>query len=172
MATAPRIAITPVKTLTGLSVPQESFQEAATQTFSKGALVRLASGYLTECGTDPVLIMGVASRDGQNGAAAGDKSQAVYLAHPDTLFKGNLDTSGSEGNGTTAVTDRGKNYGVAKASSGGTWYVDKTDQTNKRVVVWDFWTAVQDGVNMAVGDTLGWILFQFDPQYFQGSHTS
>src|SRR5690606_3619907 len=89
MATQPRIAFTPVKPLTGLSLAQESFYEAAAQTYKPGAVVQLVSGLLQECGADPVLIMGVAAGDGKN-AAAGTARQTVYLAHPDILFKGNL----------------------------------------------------------------------------------
>lgn len=170
MATQARIAIEPAKPLIGLSIPQEDFPEAATQTFKKGALCFLSAGYLQECGADPALIMGVASRDGQNGGTAGAKHQAVYLAHPGTLFRGNLD----DGSGTTtsAATDRGKMYGVAKHSGSGKWYVDSTDTTAKRVVIWGFWDGVQDGVQAAVGDLLLPVYFQFDPTYFQGAHTS
>ena len=173
MATAPRIAIRALKTLAGTPVPKEGFPEAASQTFKKGALVYLnSSGYLVECGTDPTLIMGVATADGGN-AAAGAVTQVVELAHPSTLFLGNLDTSGSEGNGTSAQADTGKMYGVVKSSVTGTpWYVDKTETTNKRVIVWHLWEGVQDGIPMAVGDTIPWVVFAFDPAYFQGHHTS
>ena len=170
MATQPRIAFQAVKPLVGLSIPQENFPEAATQTFKQGACVRLTAGYLGECGADPELIMGIASREGQSGSASGDKNQSVYLAHPATLFMGSLD----DGAGTyvSLATDRGKMYGIAKHSGTGKWYVDSGDTTNKRVIIWGFWTGVQDGVAAAVGDYLTWVLFQFDPTYFQGSHTS
>jgi hypothetical protein len=161
-----------LKTLSGHSIPRESFPEAASQTFKKGDLVYLNGGYLTACGADPTLIMGVATSDGHNTAAGAD-STVVELAHPNTLFIGNLDTQASEGAGTTAATDRGKMYGVkALAAAPYQWYVDKTDVTNKRVIVWDIWTAVQDGVPMAVGDIIGWVVFAFDPTYFQGLRTS
>lgn len=170
MATQNRIAIAAVKPLIGLSIPTENFPEAASQTFKKGALVYLSAGYLNECGADPTLIMGIASADGQDGTNAGDESQPVFLAHPGTLFLGNLDNGSSSA--ASAATDRGKMYGVAKHSSSGKWYVDSTDTTNKRVVIWGFWDGAQDGVNVAVGDNLTPVYFQFDPTYFQGSHTS
>lgn len=166
----PRIAFTPVKSLTGLSIAEEAFKEAATQTFEKGALVFLSAGYLQECGADPALIMGVASREGQNGATAGLYKNPVYLAHPSTLFLGNLDNG--SGSTTSAATDVGKMYGVAKHSSSGKWYIDSTEVTNKRVIIWNFWDGIQDGVQAGVGDTLAQMYFQFDPTYFQGSHTS
>jgi hypothetical protein len=170
MATAPRIEFQAVKPLVGLSIAQESFPEAATQTFKKGACVVLTAGYLGECGAAPALIMGIASRAGQNGATAGAKSQSVYLAHPDTLFLGNLD-NGVTGTGTTAAANRGASYAVIKHPGTGKWAVDNAGVAH-RVVVWGFWDGVQDGITMALGDILGWVYFQFDPVYFQGSHTS
>lgn len=174
MATAPRIAIRAYRTLSGLPIPREDFPEASGQTFKQGAPVVLnSSGYLQECAdNDPALILGFATRDGQNTTNNGDKSQTVELAHPGTLFIGNLDTSGSEGNGTTAASDRGKMYGVKKSSVAGKWYVDKTETTNKRVVVWDFYDGAQDGANSAIGDTIQPVIFAVDPAYFQGNRTS
>lgn len=169
MAAQPRIAFTPVKPLSGLAIPEEAFPEKATQTFKAGACVFLSAGYLTECGADPTLVMGIASRDGQNVASDGLKKHVVYLAHPSTLFKGNLDNN--SGTTTSAATDVGKMYGIAKHSSG-KWYVDSTDTTNKRVVLWGFWDGAQDGVQAGVGDTLAHMYFQFDPAYFQGNKTS
>ena len=172
MATAPRIVPRALKTLTGMSIPRESFPEAASQTFKKGALVYLVAGYLTECPADPTLIMGVATEAAHN-TTAGLYNIVIELAHPDTLFLGNIDTQASEGAGATAAADVGKMYGVKSlAASPYQWYVDKTDVTNKRVVIWKIWDAVQDGVPMAVTDTIGWVVFSFDPAYFQGSHTS
>jgi hypothetical protein len=170
MAARPRIAMYAAIALGGLSIPRESFPEAASQTFKAGAPVFVSAGYLQTCGADPTLIMGVACGDGQNQASAGLKQQLVDLAHPLTIFAGNLD----DGSGTTtsAATDRGKMYGIAVHASSGKWYVDSTDVTAKRVVIWDFWDGAQDGSSQVVGDTLAWVFFQFDPQYFQGNKTS
>jgi hypothetical protein len=170
MATAPRIEFQAVRPLVGLSIAQESMPEAALQTFKKGACVFLSAGYLNECGAAPALILGIASRAGQNTATAGLKSQSVYLAHPDTLFLGNLD-NGVTGTGVTAATDRGRNYGIIKHPATGKWAVDNAGAAH-RVVVWGFWDGIQDGVPMVVGDTIGWVYFQFDPAFFQGSKTS
>lgn len=168
--TQPRIAFSAVKPLAGLSLVAESFPEKASSTFKMGACVFTTVGYLTECGADPPLIMGIASRDGQNGGSDGTYSQTVYLAHPTNLFKGNLDNG--SGNVASAATDRGKMYGIAKHSSSGKWYVDTTDVTNKRVVVWGFWDGAQDGAAGGIGDNLTAIYFAFDPAYFQGLKTS
>lgn len=169
MATAPRIAFRAVKTLSGLSVPRENFLEAASQTFKQGAPVALnASGYLAECGTDPVFIMGVASRDGQNGTNAGDKNQFVDLAHPDTLFVGNMDASAA-GSGVSAQANVGSSFGITKHAGSGKWTVDTAKKEvatgTCRVKVFNFWG--ED----AVGDTLGRVLFMFDPSFFQGGST-
>lgn len=160
----------PAKSLTGYSIAQEDFLEAATQTFKKGALVTLLAGYLQEAVADPTLVVGVASADGGNGATAGVKHQSVYLAHPSTLFQGNLDNN--LGTTNSAQTDVGKMYGVAKHAASGKWYVDSTDVTNKRVVIWGFWKGAQDGLPAGPGDTLAQVYFQFDPTYFQGAKTS
>lgn len=166
MANQPRIAVSAVRTLSGMSIPKEMFLEAASQTFKKGAFCVLnASGHLAECGADPPLIMGVATRDGQNGSA-GVKEQVLELCHPDTLFVGNFDN----GSGTQAgaQSNIGKMYGVAKHSSSGKWYIDSTDQTNKRVIIWKFWGQDLD----VITDNLCRFLFSFDPAYFQGHKTS
>lgn len=154
MATAPVIPIRPVRSLTGLSYPRQAVPEAASQTFLLGALVVVTSGYLVECGADPALILGVATSAGHNKASANLVKNTVVLAHPDTLFVGNLDDSGSLGTGVTAATDRFLTYGVAKRSSSH-WYIDKADTTAKRVRIFDFWD--ED----AVGDIGGRVIFKF-----------
>jgi hypothetical protein len=138
--------------------------EGASQTFKAGALCVFASGYVAECGADPALITGLATRDGQN-AAAGTKRQNFILAHPATLFLGYLDTSASEGAGTTAATDRGLSYGVAKNAATGKWYVDKTETSNKRVTVWDVWEQPVGGVTPAWGDIMTPVLFTIAAPY-------
>jgi hypothetical protein len=82
VATHPTIAFRALKTLSGMAVPRQEFPEAATQTFKAGAPVVLQAGYLQECGANPPLIMGIASKDGQSGASAGAKAQVVFLARP------------------------------------------------------------------------------------------
>src|SRR5688500_4286365 len=67
-----------------------TFAEAATQTFVKGELVYLASGYLTEIGNDPALILGVAGQDGHNSASANLTASSVFMATEDSVFEANL----------------------------------------------------------------------------------
>jgi hypothetical protein len=178
VATHPTIAFRALKTLSGMAVPRQEFPEAATQTFKAGAPVVLQAGYLQECGANPPLIMGIASKDGQSGASAGAKAQVVFLAHPDTLFIGNLDASAA-GTGVGAATDRGKMYGITKYASGGKWSVDtdKAAAATRRVVIWDLWDEVISGTTgsatlPAWTDTVPRVVFSFDPQFFQGHRTS
>jgi hypothetical protein len=180
VATHPRINIRPVKTLNGTATPRQNFPEALSQTFEVGSPVVLnSSGYLVECSANPPLIMGVASRDGQNGSANGSKDQAVYLAHPDTLFVGNMDNGGTEDSGVGLASDRGKMYGITKHASNGTWYVDKNKAAaaTRRVVVWDLWdeiisTNTGGATEPAWTDTIPRVVFAFDPAFYQGNKTS
>ena len=155
-----------VRSMTGTTLPSMELPEGASQTFKVGALCVFASGYVAECGADPAVILGLATKTGQN-ATAGTKRQNFILAHPATLYKGYLDTSASEGAGTNAATDRGLSYGVAKNAATGKWYVDKTDATNKRVTIWEFWDQPIDGVSPAVGDIMPPVLFTFAGAYLQ-----
>src|SRR5688572_69882 len=154
-----------VRNLVGPGLPSMELAEAATQTFKAGALCVCASGYVQECGADPSLITGLATRDGQSGATAGAKSQDFILAHPATLFLGYLDTSAAEGAGTSAATDRGLSYGVAKNSATGKWYVDKTETSNKRVTVWQVWEQVIDQQLPAWGDIMTPVVFTIAAPY-------
>lgn len=166
MATQARIAMRAVRTIMGTPIPRSNLFEAATQTFKKGALVFCnTSGYIQECGADPALILGCAERDGQNNASAGVKNQMVELAAPGVLFRGYLDTSASEGAGTTAQADLFKAYGVFKNAATGAWFVDKTDSTNDRVTIFEFW----DGDRQALGDVMHHVIFGFLYANFQGN---
>ena len=162
MATSPRIAFTAVRTLNGMGIPRQEFKEAASTTFKAGAPLVVASGYANECGADPALVLGIATKDGQGGSAAGDKSQPVIMAYPGTVFLGNL--SNAADNAVTAQTDIMTGYGILKHSGTGKWFVDKGETSNKRVQVWDFW--LQD--KEVIGDVRGRILFTFDPDICQG----
>jgi hypothetical protein len=162
-----------------MAVPAMEYPEAALQTFEQGAPVFLSAGYLNECGTNPQLIMGIATKDGQNGATAGLKKQMVHLAHPDVLFVGNLDHTSTEGTTVGAATDLGKMYGITKISSSGYWYVDKSKGVvaTSRVIIWDLWDDIVSGSTGSgqVGvwtDTIPRVVFAFSPGFFQGHRTS
>jgi hypothetical protein len=166
VATQAKFAIRAVRTISGSPIPKQAVPEKASQTFVKGALCFVdTTGYNVECGADPALVLGVATADGANNAASGAVIDVLELAHPGTLFRGYLDTSASEGTGTTAQTDLLKGYGVAKSASGGVWYIDKADTSNKRVVLWEFWGEP----GFAVGDTRPHVIFGFIYANFQGN---
>lgn len=163
MATSPRVAMRAVRNLYGTIIPREEFKEAASETFKLGAVLTVnASGYIAEAGADPTLIIGLATKEGQNGASAGDKAQPVEMALPGILFMGNMANAGDTA--VTAQTDVGQGHGIAKDATSGKWYVDKDDTTAKRVMIWNFW--LQD--NDLLGDTRGRVIFAFDPTYCQG----
>jgi len=101
------------------------YKESASLTAVQGNLVYLTGGYLTECGADPAIILGVLAEDGSNGSE-GANSAGVWLALPGTIFV-------AEGTTTTAQTQVGEDYGVALESS--VWRVDTGDTGNVRVNV-------------------------------------
>lgn len=103
-----RIAMRAFKSLGGLQIPVLRVPEKQTQTFKRGALVKMTSGYCEECGADPTLIAGIATEDGQNGASDGVKFQNIELIVPWVVYIGYIDTSASEGTGVSAATDRFK----------------------------------------------------------------
>lgn len=151
-----------VRNLYGMGIPKEQIPEGITSTFKRGAPCVVTSGYAVECGADPALIAGLATKDGQNGAANGTYSQEFEMALPGILFMGNL--SNNADTAVTAATDRFGKYGILKHSASGKWMVDKDETTNDRVTVWNFW--LQD--NDVLGDTRGRVYFMFDPLYCQG----
>lgn len=62
-------------------------EEAASQTFVEGEPVYIAdSGYLTECGDNPALILGIAGADAHN-TTAGAYKIPVYLADSRNIFR-------------------------------------------------------------------------------------
>jgi len=100
----------------------EHLPEAQLQTFLEGELVYMNSGYLTVCGADPALILGLSLEDGHNDAADGSHSDDVLLASVNQEFIMQIGHSGG-GDATNAVTDLMAAYGVTLTSN--KWYVDK-----------------------------------------------
>jgi hypothetical protein len=119
----------------------------AAATFKRGGVLVLdADGELTEGGADPTNIVGIAE------AAAADKDAdgkiPVAIPLDGAYFVVNIG-----GTGVTAQTDLLKGYGIVK--EGDNWHVDKTDTTNKRVVIEDF------DRRDAMGDTNGRVVCSF-----------
>jgi hypothetical protein len=150
--------------MSGPGLPSIELPEGANQTFKAGAPVTFVAGFIAECGVDPVLIVGLATKDGQN-AATGKMRQDIILAHPATLFLGYLDTSAAEGAGVSAAIDRGLSYGIAKNAATGKWFVDKSDTTAKRVTIWEVWEQTSDGKTPAWGDIMTPVVFSFAAQF-------
>jgi len=111
-----------VGTLTGLSTPVITFPEAASQSFVAGDFVFLSSGYLTICGTDPVLIMGIALEPAHN-TTAGLYQIGVAVATEITLF-GLSVYHATPANNVIEAADLGKITDIAK-NAAGKWVVDK-----------------------------------------------
>lgn len=129
--------------LLGLSsIPTITKGEAATQTFTKGAVVVYnGAGYIEEAGVNPSQIAGMAQQPGQNGTNAGDKECRFIPALPHVQFEMALDQAGGLGR-VTVQGDLGEEYGLTKDANG-VWYVD-VDKTgaNARVKVVGFRDAV------------------------------
>ena len=98
-----------VKTISGNSPQVMMFPEAASQAFKTGEFVYLVGGKVTEVGSDPTVILGMAAQDA---SGTTDTSIAVYIANEDTIFELNkVSNQGGAGTGgtaaVTAVTDVG-----------------------------------------------------------------
>jgi hypothetical protein len=166
MATQPKIPMRAVRTIFGTPVPKQHFPEKATQTFKKGAPCYVGTdGYMTECGADPALYMGLATKDGMNAASDALYDQIVELCAPGVLFRGYLDSSGGETTGVGTQAKRTQAHGIAKSATGGIWYVDTADTTDDIVVIWQYW----DGDGNLFGDIRTHALFSWVITQWQGN---
>lgn len=118
-----------------------NFKYTAGQTFVKGALVvDTAAGTISECGADPVSILGIAqeaaaSKAGNTGIAnaptiitGGNRDEvAVAVADRSQVFTCRGVNGGTDPV-TPLVTNIGENYGVAKDADG-SWYLDLAEVT-------------------------------------------
>lgn len=142
------------------SYPVSHAQEDASETWEQGALlVRNAStGRMAECGADPTLVSGIAMANA-SGVTARD---AIFVRVPTgVLVEMTLENSGGLGVEALALTDIGKQYGVAKAA-GGEWYVDKAETTTKVV------TIVEETLHIsAVGDVVPRVVVEFLAAVYQ-----
>jgi hypothetical protein len=111
-----------IGTLTGHATPVLNFPEAASQVFLAGDFVYLASGYLTLCGADPALIMGIALEPAHN-TTAGLYRIGVALALEITLFGVSV-YHATAGNNLIEATDLGLLCDIAM-SAAGKWVADK-----------------------------------------------
>lgn len=121
---------------TGLGARTKHFTKAAATNFERGAPVVMTSGLAGEAGADPALntVVGVAQHDM---ATSGYGSADCFVTPTDDgdSWVGSVDLSSAIGTGTSAATDRGLRYGIAKDATSGQWFIDKDDTTNVRVQV-------------------------------------
>lgn len=118
--------------------PSRTTEEAATQTYLKGALlIDNGAGFLTEAGVDPVDLLGVSEEAGKNLAVGVGKTRYTPIV-PSITFEATMDQAGDLGNYVLLQTDLYAKYGVTKDANG-IWYVDK-DKTgaSARVIVVGF----------------------------------
>ncbi len=104
-----------VKTISGNSPMTMIYPEAAgTQAFKTGEFVYLVAGLVTEIGSDPAIILGIAAQDA---AGVVNTSIAVYIANEDNIFELNKCSNlGGAGTGATAsataAADVGKIFSI------------------------------------------------------------
>jgi len=122
-----------IGTLTGHAVVSLNYPEAASQVFVDGDFVYLTGGYLTLCGADPTVILGMALDPAHN-VAAGLYQIRVALACEMNLF-GLSVYHATAGNNKIEATDMGSLFDIAM-SAAGKWVVDKAvSTTTSRVKV-------------------------------------
>ena len=128
-------------------------REAASATFLAGAPLCWSGGYLTECGTDPAVIVGIAAEAAHN-TTAGPSNVVRYWPLAGNIFEANLSQAAT---GTTsAVTHLGVDFGIIARSSGTAhWVVDSSDETNTCCTVLEF---AKDNV---IGDVSARVLISF-----------
>ena len=123
-----------------------STPEAATQTFSDGALVVISGGGVTQCGANPTRIDGVAVGAGNNYAsqtADGLHNHMFTLPDTDIIYEMSIDKASAQGGALAvlAASTVGATYGVT-LDTGGTnnyWYLDvDKSAANQRVLVIGF----------------------------------
>lgn len=168
---APLRPFSVAKTVHGNSPWEQQFPEGASQTFKTGAVVQLDSnGFVIECTSpNPITILGVAAGDAHNSTPGGTDNILVWIADDETIFRGNVVGNTADSAAVTTLVDVGRGYGILKsttAAGGDTWEINKTNVTNRCVVVVDL--DPQD----AVGATNGRLLFMFFSTVRQLDYTS
>jgi hypothetical protein len=153
-------------TLTEGEPPIFYVPEGNSQTFKKGELVTMASGYAIKVTTPAAaavgLIYGVAAADASNnaGAQAAGVMVPVFLAVPSTMFEANMKTTALADYVSTAAdvgTPMALQYDGAPNNRIALNAASKTLATFARVFVHGF------GADSKVGDTNARMLFTFIP---------
>jgi hypothetical protein len=177
MATIALQPVLPVQT----PGPEEyvmEFPEAASQTFKKGYPVYLAATGITICAANPAKILGFAADDAHNDGSAGLHNIGVYIAHPSTIFAGNIVVSGNANGNNVAPTKAvlaqaqlGLSYGLNLDATNMIATVDTSDtgSSKERVVPFAPLNAYGQGdpSEGGMGDTGARVLFTVMPAYSQ-----
>lgn len=151
-------------TVSGNNPQTVRLPEKAAMTYFPGAVLTLdGNGYVAEAGADPVRIIGVATRPGQNGTNDGDKFTELWVANRDNLFRANLYHTTQ----ASSVWDHryvGRAYGLVKVSNN--WHLDLTDIANRRAII----QCLDPG--SVAGDLQPEVLFQFLSLFSALTYTS
>lgn len=143
------------------------FPEAASQSFVTGEPVLLSTtGYVTECGDNPVAILGLALADAHN-TTAGLYTIPVALADHRNIFRANCCSSAGT-RAATSIAMVGKGASILRDTTNSYLQILSTslDGSNSRV------TIVSLDPQDVVGDTGGRLLFKFKQPFCQMAMTS
>lgn len=134
------------------SVKMREGGATGSQTWVRGAVLVAASGLLSEGGTNPTGIVGIAGHKVTSATSGATVHYTPVSAEQE--FIASIDDSNDLGNGAIALTDRYTRYGITEDSDG-FWYVDKNKSSDAlvRVVV----TELVD----AVGEVQGRVKIRF-----------
>ena len=109
-----------------MATPQLTWPVDAAATWVRGAVgVDDGGGELTEGGTNPTLIAGIATAKTPLTNTNITTADGKFIpATPGCVFEGRVDDNGALGTGAIAATDLGTEYGITEDADG-IWYVDK-----------------------------------------------
>lgn len=125
--------------------------EKASQTFKRGALIIVTSGYALEASAAPATIAYIAAEDAHNGATDGLYQIGVWTIAPGDLWYISHKQA-------LAQTDLGGNYGLVRDSATGFWYSDSAD-TNDQVTMRSYPSGPGGS---AIGDLQSRAIFSID----------
>lgn len=124
--------------------------EATSQTFEVGDLVYRNAGYVTVCGADPSLILGIAKADGVSGTAGTIMTEVAVITSQTLVMM--LVHNTVVGNSDIEATDMGKEYEIllGTGDAAHVWYIDKNTTSANRVRIQKFY----DKLGVANGKVL------------------
>lgn len=128
MALDKTMYIKPARKFLGRSTPLIEVQEGASQTFKRGYLVTLSSGYAVVCtASTAASAIGIATRNGLNTSAGQDL--LVIPCKPGMVFEGHVKHASSASYQSTKRTKVGTRFSLAISTSNYVWYLTKPSST-------------------------------------------